>query len=139
MGTGIVGILIHQLPYQFSGLYEISIVFFLLNVVLFICLLVGSIIRYTVWPEIWGLMLRHPVQSLYLGAMPMGLATIVTMIVYIAVPLSHGFLIFAQVLFWIDVVISLVTCFGVTLFMYPSSFDECLISGLLFTNSLSTS
>jgi len=121
MGTGIVGILIHQLPYQFRGLYEISIVFFLLNVILFVCLLVGSIIRYTVWPEIWSLMLRHPVQSLYLGAMPMGLATIVTMIVYIAVPLSNGFLIFAQVLFWIDVVISLLTCFGVTLFMYPPS------------------
>src|SRR5271156_3146708 len=121
MGTGIVGILIHQLPYQFSGLYEISIVFFLLNVVLFVSLLVASIIQYTVWPEMWGMLLRHPMQSLYLGTVPIGLSTIVVMIIYVGVPLSNGFLIFAQVLFWIDVVLSLVTCIGVTLFMYRLS------------------
>lgn len=129
MGTGIVAILIHQLPYQFRGLYEISVVFLILNVIIFLTLLVLSIIRYTVWPEIFLLMLRHPVQSLFLyfvqlfsakvrGAVPMGLATIITMLVYVAVPLSKGFLYFVQVLFWIDVVLSLLTCFGVPLFMY---------------------
>lgn len=51
------------------------------------------------------------------GAMPMGLATIVTMLVYVAVPLSPGFLYFTQVLFWIDAVFSFMTCFGVPLYM----------------------
>jgi hypothetical protein len=66
MGTGIVAVLIHQLPYQFRGLYEISLVFLFTNIILFITLFVLSILRYAVWPEIWGLMLRDPVQSLYL-------------------------------------------------------------------------
>lgn len=66
MGTGIVAILIHQLPYQFSSLSEISVVFLCLNVLIFLTLFVLSIVRYTLWPEIWLLMLRHPVQSLFL-------------------------------------------------------------------------
>jgi len=48
----------------------------------------------------------------------MGLATIITMLVYVAVPLSTGFLYLAQILFWIDVVLSLFTCIGVPLLMY---------------------
>lgn len=48
----------------------------------------------------------------------MGLATIIIMLVYVAVPLSHGFLYFTQVLFWIDVVLSLLSCFGIPLYMY---------------------
>ena len=129
MGTGIVAILIHQLPYQFSGLSEISVVFLCLNIVIFLSLFVLSVVRYTVWPEIWLLMLRHPVQSLFLyfvffsnrnssGTMPMGLATIVTMLVFVAVPLSQSFLYFTEVLYWIDVAFSLLSCFGVPLFMY---------------------
>ena len=66
MGTGIVAILIHQLPYQFCGPAEISVVFLCLNVLIFLTLFVLSIVRYTLWPEIWLLMLRHPVQSLFL-------------------------------------------------------------------------
>jgi tellurite resistance protein TehA-like permease len=66
MGTGIVAILVHQLPYQFPGLSEISIVFMFLNIIIFLILFVLSIVRYIVWPEIWLLMLRHSVQSLFL-------------------------------------------------------------------------
>jgi hypothetical protein len=55
----------------------------------------------------------------------MGLATIITMLVYVAVPLSSGFLYFTQVLFWIDVVFSLLSCFGVPLYMYaPPDFVD---------------
>jgi tellurite resistance protein TehA-like permease len=66
MGTGIVSVLLHQLPYQFAGLAEISIVFLFITIILFVTLFTLSIIRYTLWPEIFGLMLRHPVESLFL-------------------------------------------------------------------------
>ena len=68
------------------------------------------------------------------GAIPMGLATIITMLVYVAVPLSNGFLYYAQVLFWIDVVLSLLTCFGVPLFMimaHEQSIDKLTAVWLL--------
>jgi len=51
----------------------------------------------------------------------MGLATIITMLIYVAAPLSPGFVYFVQVLFWIDVVLSLLSCFAVPLFMYITS------------------
>lgn len=61
----------------------------------------------------------------------MGLATIITMLIYVAVPLSPGFLYFTQVLFWIDVVFSLMTCFGVPLYMYPPQSYSLLTSAPL--------
>jgi len=66
MGTGIVAILLHQLPYQFRGLQAISLIFFFLNILIFIALSLFSLLRYILWPEITLLMLRHPVQSLFL-------------------------------------------------------------------------
>jgi len=65
MGTGIVAILLHQLPYQFRGLEIISTVIFLLNVVLFVVLCVGSIIRYVVWPKLFVETMLNPVQSCF--------------------------------------------------------------------------
>jgi tellurite resistance protein TehA-like permease len=70
MGTGIVAVLLHQLPYQFNGLQYISLVFLFLNIFIFLALLFLSIVRYVVWPEITMLMLRHPVQSLFLYLSP---------------------------------------------------------------------
>ena len=86
MGTGIVSILIHNLPYNGVWLYWISVVLFALNVFIFINFLLLSIMRYTIYPNIWFAMIRHPAQSLFLGTFPMGLATIINMIVFVCVP-----------------------------------------------------
>jgi len=86
MGTGIVSILLHNLPYNGDWLYWISVVIFALNVALFILFTFISIVRYTVYPEIWLAMIRHPAQSLFVGTFPMGLATITNMIVFVCVP-----------------------------------------------------
>lgn len=86
MGTGIVSILLHNLPYNGVWLYWISVAIFALNVLLFTVFLLLSILRYAFYPEIWFAMIRHPAQSLFLGTFPMGLATIVNMIVFVCVP-----------------------------------------------------
>ena len=67
MGTGIVSILIHNLPYNGHWLYWISVVIFALNVFLFGVFIAISLVRYTMFPGIWMCVLRHPVQSLFLG------------------------------------------------------------------------
>ena len=128
MGTGIIPILIQKLPYQVPGFPQISLIFFILEIIIFVTLCVLSIVRYTVWPEIITLTMRHPVESLYLydpsplvsyfrGTMPTGLATIVTVLIHVAVPLSEGFLYFTQILFWITVGLSLLSCIGIPLLM----------------------
>ena len=52
------------------------------------------------------------------GAVPMGLETITIMLIYVSAPLSSEFVRFVQVLFWTDVVLSLLCCFAIPLFMY---------------------
>lgn len=86
MGTGIVSILLHNLPYNGIWLYWLSVVIFVLNICLFLMFFVISILRYALYPEIWTAMLHHPTQSLFVGTFPMALATIVNMVVYVCVP-----------------------------------------------------
>ena len=86
MGTGIVSILLHNLPYNGVWLYYLSIIVFCLNVSRFILFLGFTILRYTLWPELFMPMLRHHHQSLFLGTIPVGLATIINMIVLVCVP-----------------------------------------------------
>jgi len=86
MGTGITSVLLHQLPYQFNGLREISMAIYFLNILLFTIFLLVSIARYVIWPQVFKTMLFHPQQSLFLGTLSMGFSTIVTMTVLVAVP-----------------------------------------------------
>lgn len=86
MGTGIVSILLHNLPYNAVWLYWLSVVVFALNVLLFATFTCISIVRYVTYPEIWTAMVRHGTQSLFLGTFPMGFATIVNMVVFVCVP-----------------------------------------------------
>jgi tellurite resistance protein TehA-like permease len=81
-----VSILLHNLPYNGDWLYWISVVIFCLNVTLFITFTFISVVRHIVFPEIWCVMIRHPQQSLFLGTFPMGLATIINMVVFVCVP-----------------------------------------------------
>ena len=66
MGTGIVSILLFNLPYNVRWVYWLSVVIYCLNMVLFITFTVISILRYTMFEGIWSAMLRHPVQSMFL-------------------------------------------------------------------------
>jgi tellurite resistance protein TehA-like permease len=75
MGTGIVSILLHNLPYNAAWLQYVSYVFFCINVVLFVVFLAISVARYVLYPEIWGAMIAHPGQSLFLGCFPMAFAS----------------------------------------------------------------
>ena len=86
MGTGIVSILLHNLPYNGRWLYWISVIIFAFNVLLFIIFLLISVLRYVLYPALWFAMISHPAQSLFIGTFPMGLATIVNMTVFVCVP-----------------------------------------------------
>lgn len=112
MGTGIVSILLHTLPYQFNGLSTIANVIFGLNVVLFLLFLGISLARYIIWPRMIQVMLFHPTQSLYLGTFSMGLTTIVNMCALSLAPAWRGFTTFTWVLWWINAVLSEVICIG---------------------------
>lgn len=50
---------------------------FVLNVVVFVLLLVGTVARFVMFRGVFGALLRHPVSSMFWGALSMGLTTIV--------------------------------------------------------------
>jgi tellurite resistance protein TehA-like permease len=123
MGTGIVSILLHSLSTTYvryeTALRILGIIFFVLNVLLFTLILSISILRYTLYPATWTLMVRHPVQSLFLGTLPMGFATIVNMFALVCVPRWGGASVqIVWAMWWIDAVVSVACCFGLPWQMY---------------------
>lgn len=67
MGMGIVSILLFDLPYNARWIYWISVVVYCLNILLFVTLTGISLVRYTYYKGLFTAMLKHPVQSLFLG------------------------------------------------------------------------
>jgi tellurite resistance protein TehA-like permease len=123
MGTGIISLLLHNLstlyPSCHTTLHVLSIAFFVLNIVLFSTIFSISILRYILYPATWTLMLRHPVQSLFLGTLPMGFATLVNMFVAICVPAWGEWAVYiAWGMWWINVCVSLACCLGLPFQMY---------------------
>lgn len=118
MSTGVVSILLHQLPYNGNGLRIISEIFFVLNLVLFLLFTFISCLRYILYPQLFFAVLRHPHQSLFLATFPVGLATLINMTVLVCVPAwGSGVATFAWVLWWIVSVLALLTCFHLTYIM----------------------
>ncbi|KAJ2957131.1 hypothetical protein NQZ79_g7116 [Umbelopsis isabellina] len=73
------------------------------------------------FPWVFKLMLRHPTQCMFIGTLPMGLATIVNATVLIAVPAYGGWaIILSLVLWWIDVAITIVTVTAIPLLMFEA-------------------
>ena len=121
MGTGIIAVLLFKLPYNGKWLYELSIIVFVFDLVLYTLFCFISALRYILYPEIWSAMLNHPTESLFLGTCPMGLGILVQMIVYVCVPAWGTWAItLAWTLWWIEVVASLAVCFYLPFMTYVS-------------------
>ena len=119
MGTGILSILLHTSPHKFRGEAIIGTVLYLLNVFLFTAFSVLSLARYTIFPWAFRRMLCHSSQSLFLGTIPMGLATIVNATVIIAVPKFGQWAVdVSWALWWVDVLLTLLSVSVVPLLMF---------------------
>ncbi|PIL28698.1 transporter [Ganoderma sinense ZZ0214-1] len=79
MSTGAVSSLIYNFPYHNDSLLLkiIALAVFLLNLMLFVFVCTCTILRYVLFPEIWGLMITHPTQSLFMACFPMGVTTLI--------------------------------------------------------------
>lgn len=122
-GTGVLSALILAMPYgSADARWWAAFVFFALNVCLFLVFLAMSIARYTLFPELWSLMLHHPVQSLFLACFPMGFATLIsTSLSLFYTNRGWGGLRFLETvwaLWWIDAVLSIACAVLLTYVMY---------------------
>ncbi|KAL0072362.1 Plasma membrane sulfite pump involved in sulfite metabolism [Marasmius tenuissimus] len=97
-------------------MHVMALIFFFLNLVLFVLFTVISIARYTMFPGVWSVMISHPVQSLYTGTFPMGATTLLNICVTLINQRyqvgGKGFLYTVWALWWLDVILSIVCCWG---------------------------
>ncbi|OJJ35153.1 hypothetical protein ASPWEDRAFT_171980 [Aspergillus wentii DTO 134E9] len=129
MGTGIVSTILYTLPYNGRWLYWISVVIFAVNVFLFTAGCILSLLRYTMYPKTFKNMLTHPVQSMFIGTFPMGLATLINMFCFVCVPVwGQWTRDFAWAMWIIDAVISVATALSLPFLLMSTRIDTQLSS-----------
>ncbi|KAL2873553.1 Plasma membrane sulfite pump involved in sulfite metabolism [Colletotrichum sp. CLE4] len=119
MGTGIVSVLLHNLPYNATWIsHGLAVTFFVLNIALFTVFTVITVLRYALYPEIWKAMVIHPAQSMFLGCFPMGFATIINIMVFVCAPAWGQWVVnWAWAFWWLDAALSIATCISVPFVM----------------------
>ncbi|MGQ4611702.1 TDT family transporter [Acinetobacter junii] len=76
MGTGVVAMILAQLPFASSVLFMLATKLWQFNILLFITFSILYGLRWILFPNEAKQIFNHPNMSLFLGAIPMGLATI---------------------------------------------------------------
>ena len=76
MGTGVVAMILAQLPFASSILFMLATKLWQFNILLFITFSILYGLRWILFPTEAKQIFNHPNMSLFLGAIPMGLATI---------------------------------------------------------------
>jgi len=117
-GTGGISELFVSFPYRQDSqlMLTLALVSSALNLILFLLFIALTIARYSMFPQSWHLMLRHPVSSLFTSCFPMGLNTLIAVAVD-PVHVVYGFggrpfLYFLWVLWWVEVAMSALCCWG---------------------------
>jgi tellurite resistance protein TehA-like permease len=120
MGTGILNTLLFLLPWQstHAAFRGIGAGFLILDMFIFTLFSFFTVARYVMYPEIFPAMLNHPVHSLFLGTIPMGLVTIVSGIALLGDAYGiDGSTQAAAILWWIALVLSSISVAVVPLAM----------------------
>ncbi|KAJ7284614.1 voltage-dependent anion channel [Mycena rebaudengoi] len=117
MGTGSVSALISLFHFGENSetIKILTLLFFFLNLCLFISICGATMARYYMFPELWPAMLQHPTQSLFIGAFPMGAATLINTALAANQRYSFsgpGFLFTLWAFWWLDSAVSIFTAFG---------------------------
>ncbi len=107
MGTGITFLLLAQFPAHIAGLHAIAYGLFIADAVIFALFAGLFTARWLFFTQDAMALLRHPVQSMFLGAIPMALIPLVNGLVLFHPGLPAAEL--AVHLWWIDAALSLLT------------------------------
>ncbi|CAI6319341.1 unnamed protein product [Periconia digitata] len=122
MGTGIVSLVLITIPFKTDWLYWMSVVFFGLNTFLFVSILALSILRYVLYPEIWKVMIADNTNSLFLGTIPLGFATLVESWIFLCVPYWGTWAVTVAWVCWmIDSVVAVVVTISLAVLLISAS------------------
>lgn len=110
MGTGILALVLGQVPLNFPVLHAMGEALWLFNIVLYAVFCVLYVARWILYRAEAAQIFGHSTVSMFFGTIPMGLATIINgFLVYGIGRWGEGVVPVAEVLWWIDVAMAL-TC-----------------------------
>jgi len=108
MGTGALALAVIQFPVPVPGAYDIAGGLWLFDILLFVLFTVLYAARWVFFFDSARQILGHPVASMFLGAIPMGLATIINGLLAFGVQLwGRPAVSIAHALWWADVAMSI--------------------------------
>jgi C4-dicarboxylate transporter/malic acid transport protein len=108
MGTGALALAVNQLPAPVPGAYDFAGGLWLFDILLFVLFTVLYAARWVFFFDSARQILGDPVASMFLGAIPMGLATIINGLPIFGVQLwGRPAVAIAHALWWADVVMSI--------------------------------
>ncbi|MDD1006413.1 TDT family transporter [Pseudomonas shahriarae] len=108
MGTGVLALALANLPVAIPGLHAVAEGLWLFNILLFALFTVAYAARWILFFDEARRIFGHSTVSMFFGTIPMGLATIINGFLLFGLPRwGEGVIQFAEVLWWIDVAMSL--------------------------------
>lgn len=114
MNTGILGILMHQLPYQFHGLPVLSAVMYLAGITFFVIVCSMTVLRWTLYPKIVQQRTAASVDEIaFLGAAPIAFLTLTSLTGLIVSNTywgGHAWSLVAYAMWWFGMAWMLLTC-----------------------------
>lgn len=119
MGTGVVALILPELPFAQDFIWQVATSLWVLNIILFIAFSTLYILRWLIYPQEARQIFSHTSMSLFLGTIPMGLATILNGFLKFGVSLYGDVAIhIAHSLWYIDVILAVGIGILVPFFMY---------------------
>jgi C4-dicarboxylate transporter/malic acid transport protein len=119
MGTGILALALPQVPGAGSTLRAIGEGLWLFNICLFTLFTVLYAARWIMFFHEAKRIFSHNIVSMFIGTIPMGLATIINGFLFFGLPRwGDGMIDIAQILWWVDVAMSLACGVLIPYFMF---------------------
>lgn len=125
MGTGVVALILAEFSFLLPSMTQISIELWHANMVMFILFSVLYALRWLIYPQEAKQIFNHPSMALFLGAIPMGLATIINGFLKFGISLYGDVALhIAQVLWYVDVLLAVLIGIAVPFMMFSRQQHE---------------
>ncbi|MGE8559810.1 MAG: TDT family transporter [Acinetobacter sp.] len=119
MGTGVLALIIAELPVAKSLMWSLGAMLWQVNMVLFMLFTALYALRWSIFATEAKQIFKHPSMSLFLGAIPMALATILNGFLKFGPALYGDVAIqIAEMLWYVDVILALMIAWIVPFCMY---------------------
>jgi tellurite resistance protein TehA-like permease len=124
MATGGIANVLYAVPFRFRGLYTLGVIFFLLNLCLFLFNVAMISTRFYVYPRTFRASFLHPTESLFIPAAIVSFGIIMMNVSQYGVGmvgntrwLQHTMV----VLFWVDCGLAITFSLGIYLIMWSTT------------------